>query len=572
MPEPPPAPATFLARPHPYSHSRLPPSDLHSTATHMDSAPRQSTGSDLHPQSAHATANSSPSSSTFPLLLSPVPRGAKNHVHFALTHNDDTDLSYSPALPRDQTNFSAIEEDGHHHHQHHEQSSIQSPAAPHIPAANQTDITISSNPAPATSARPMIFRPSSVNLSSEDVSLPSPRLSPVTASASRAAVDSTSTAISAARDPSATATLTSPSALSTEDNSEELALQRLLFPSSSSHQPHPYSLMDVPMFVDYFDSMPDKMKTYVMYQLLRRCPKSTLRPVAEAISPALKVDFLGRLPLELSLNIICHLDFRTMCRAACVSKSWRNLINSDERTWQSLFEEDGFVLSEGELERAIREGWGWQVPSNTDGAAKEHYEMNIKRGWRGPSPVPPDALPEQAESAVANAMSALKRKASFDSSSAGDSKRRLTSAPNSGGDTSAIAPGNIDVSVSGNAQVAANAAAMVVPYPGMGMPSLHNLHLYKSLYHRHHRIQQAWMQRDSKPLHLAFKAHTHHVVTCLQFDSEKILTGSDDTNINVYDTKTGALRNTLRGHEGGVWALEYVGNTLVSGSTDRSVR
>lgn len=80
------------------------------------------------------------------------------------------------------------------------------------------------------------------------------------------------------------------------------------------------------------------------------------------------------------------------------------------------------------------------------------------------------------------------------------------------------------------------------------------------------------MREDAKPLHLAFRAHDRHVVTCLQFDTDKILTGSDDTNINVYNTKTGALQSTLQGHEGGVWALEYYGNTLVSGSTDRSVR
>ena len=28
----------------------------------------------------------------------------------------------------------------------------------------------------------------------------------------------------------------------------------------------------------------------------------------------------------------------------------------------------------------------------------------------------------------------------------------------------------------------------------------------------------------------------------------------------------------LEGHEGGVWALKYTGNTLVTGSTDRTVR
>ena len=106
----------------------------------------------------------------------------------------------------------------------------------------------------------------------------------------------------------------------------------------------------------------------------------------------------------------------------------------------------------------------------------------------------------------------------------------------------------------------------------MGLPSLRGLFLFKVLYRRHVAIHKGWMQPDVKPQHIAFRAHDRHVVTCLQFDADKVLTGSDDTNINVYNTKTGALQATLEGHEGGVWALEYHGNTLVSGSTDRSVR
>lgn len=80
------------------------------------------------------------------------------------------------------------------------------------------------------------------------------------------------------------------------------------------------------------------------------------------------------------------------------------------------------------------------------------------------------------------------------------------------------------------------------------------------------------MWKNIKPRHLAFRAHDRHVVTCLQFDSDKIIAGSDNASINVYDTKTGALRETLQGHEGGIWGLEYHENTLVSGSTDRSIR
>jgi len=85
-------------------------------------------------------------------------------------------------------------------------------------------------------------------------------------------------------------------------------------------------------------------------------------------------------------------------------------------------------------------------------------------------------------------------------------------------------------------------------------------------------IRQNWTSGKVKPSHVAFTAHPRHVITCLQFDEDKIITGSDDTLIHVYDTKTGKLRTKLEGHEGGVWALQYEGNTLVSGSTDRSVR
>ncbi|KAJ9618663.1 SCF ubiquitin ligase complex subunit cdc4 [Taxawa tesnikishii (nom. ined.)] len=118
----------------------------------------------------------------------------------------------------------------------------------------------------------------------------------------------------------------------------------------------------------------------------------------------------------------------------------------------------------------------------------------------------------------------------------------------------------------------ASAAAKAVPNPEVGLSSLRSLHLFKSIYQRHYMIRKGWMREDARPHHLAFRAHHRHVVTCLLFDSDKIITGSDDTNINIYDTKTGVLRSKLEGHEGGVWALAYDGNTLVSGSTDRSVR
>ncbi|RKO87625.1 WD40-repeat-containing domain protein [Blyttiomyces helicus] len=77
---------------------------------------------------------------------------------------------------------------------------------------------------------------------------------------------------------------------------------------------------------------------------------------------------------------------------------------------------------------------------------------------------------------------------------------------------------------------------------------------------------------NSRYRQLSFPGHGSSVVSCLQFDAEKIVSGSDDKEIHIYDTTTGALRQRLRGHEGGVWALQYHRDALVSGSRDRCVR
>ncbi|KAI9770438.1 MAG: SCF ubiquitin ligase complex subunit cdc4 [Geoglossum simile] len=335
----------------------------------------------------------------------------------------------------------------------------------------------------------------------------------------------------------------------------------------ASQQPHTPTLMEIPSMIDSFDSMPSEMQTYLMYQFLRRCSKKTLQFVAETVNPALNCDFLALLPIELSLNIIKFLDLKSLCRAAQVSRKWRNIINTDEWTWKRLFDGDGYVLAEGELRKAIREGWGWQDPNGFG-----TYEIDI-------STSPATRVESSSSSSLSKADGAFgtlqtggrpKRKAAAKFTSRKHQKRK---------ETARISPDKNDLDgfmetltkIEGP-YAAATAAARAVPNPSIGLPSLKGLHLYKSIYRRHHLIRKGWMETDVKPKHIAFRAHQRHVITCLQFDTDKILTGSDDTNINVYDTKTGALRSQLEGHEGGVWALQYEGNTLVSGSTDRSVR
>ncbi|KAJ3062124.1 SCF ubiquitin ligase complex subunit cdc4 [Podochytrium sp. JEL0797] len=95
-------------------------------------------------------------------------------------------------------------------------------------------------------------------------------------------------------------------------------------------------------------------------------------------------------------------------------------------------------------------------------------------------------------------------------------------------------------------------------------------HFYKSMYRRHVIIRRNWARGAHKTIE--FPGHGSNVVTCLQFDNDKIVSGSDDQTIHIYETNSGRLRRKLIGHDGGVWALQYWGDSLVSGSTDRTVR
>ena len=442
----------------------------------------------------------------------------------------------------------------------------------------------------ATFSRP---RPSVLDTTAaQDISLPSPSLSPVTAAANLqnrrgyfedAIVQRIIRPLALSSPPhegTDEEEMTDPdTSVSNFWDDDKFDSHEQTIPAGSEHQRPPSStMMEIPSLLNSFEAMPAEMKTYVMYQLLRRCPKPVLHFVAETVNPALKCDFLNLLPLELCQNIVGSLDVRSLCRAAQVSRKWRQIIDSDEKTWKRLFDSEGFSMPSGELERAIFEGWGWQHGSHYDDCDKDISETDISanlESWSTPSLRAEDVsidsppLDQQLQNAQ---VKRSKRKAASKSkpTSRKQQKRKETN-------SAAIARFDYDalmthISLADGPYAAASAAVIAVPNSNIGLPSLRHLHLYKSIYRRHFLIRSNWMQDETKPRHLAFKAHQRHVVTCLQFDTDKILTGSDDTNINVYDTKTGTLRARLEGHEGGVWALQYEGNVLVSGSTDRSVR
>jgi len=94
---------------------------------------------------------------------------------------------------------------------------------------------------------------------------------------------------------------------------------------------------------------------------------------------------------------------------------------------------------------------------------------------------------------------------------------------------------------------------------------------WKAGYMRQHYIEMNWRinpVRNPKVL----KGHDDHVITCLQFSGNRIVSGSDDNTLKVWSAITGKCLRTLVGHSGGVWSSQMQGNTIVSGSTDRTLK
>ncbi|KAF2200316.1 WD40 repeat-like protein [Delitschia confertaspora ATCC 74209] len=495
---------------------------------------------------------------------------SSSQLQYALASNDtETHRSSSFLTPSSAGQPSSVDDRAFHNH------IVDGPGISATPPIVETDLEpmgpFTANDASFTET----VRPTQLDtLSAQGVSLPSPSLSPITAAANLAqqtALGQSSMSDDVDDDTNEVSNLDLSRNISCQSqdglskHAKRIGLpDRKGGPSPNPQLPTP-TPMDIPTMLGSFDALPEKMKTYVMFQLLRRCPKPTLHFVADVVNPALKCDFIQLLPLELSYNIIKHLDAQSMCNAAQVSKKWRSIIDTDERAWKNLMEKDGYTLPDGEVERAIKEGWGWQYPQSS-----ESYEYDLGAcSTRSDSENRPDSSGSggHVDSDPRTIQGRPKRKATgrLGGPKKKGKKGHLSSKPQAPAWHRALRqnPGPNGV---------ADLAAGAVPNPNIGLPSLRHMHFHKSLYQRHHLIRKSWMDEKTKPKHIAFRAHERHVVTCLQFDTDKILTGSDDTHINVYDTKTGALRTQLQGHEGGVWALQYEGNILVSGSTDRSVR
>jgi WD40 repeat protein len=67
---------------------------------------------------------------------------------------------------------------------------------------------------------------------------------------------------------------------------------------------------------------------------------------------------------------------------------------------------------------------------------------------------------------------------------------------------------------------------------------------------------------------MQLKAHTD-LVTSLQFDDTKVISCSYDSTLKMWDMQTGQLLWDISPYGVFMWALQYIDNTLMVGSSSR---
>ncbi|KAF4119324.1 F-box and WD-40 domain protein MET30 [Geosmithia morbida] len=282
-----------------------------------------------------------------------------------------------------------------------------------------------------------------------------------------------------------------------------------------------------------FSAAPSKHRELMLQGIIAQCCFPQLSTVSREVHEQLKIDFLTALPPELSYKILCSLDTVSLCKAAQVSRRWRDLAD-DDVVWHRMCEQH--------IDRKCTKcGWGLPLLEKKKLAAwSRHHKTHHPRAASASEPAR-DACGARSDGAPRSPPTP------------GSSKRRLDGGDDeSRGSASAKRP-RLDPAPKSASQL--EVVAKVRPW--------------KDVYRDRFKVGYNW--KAGRCSIRTFRGHDNGV-TCLQFDHNILATGSYDATIKIWNIETGEVMRTLRGHTSTVRTLQFDESKLISGSFDKTIK
>ena len=267
--------------------------------------------------------------------------------------------------------------------------------------------------------------------------------------------------------------------------------------------------------------------------VLAQCCFPQLSYISASVRDLLKIDFVSALPPEVSFKILCFLDTTSLCKAAQVSRRWRQVAD-DDVVWHRMCEQH--------IDRkCTRCGWG--LPSLEQKRLRaSKRQIQLRAAGRGMNDWSPNITPnaEMREEITGNGSIS---EATGDQIESGDTKpQKSSSALLTRADLPNLSP--------------------EADYFRTARP-------WKDIYKDRFKLGTNWKHGRCSTKN--FRGHTNGVM-CLQFFDNILATGSYDATIKIWDIETGTEVRTLTGHLQGVRCLQFDDTKLISGSLDGTLK
>lgn len=284
-------------------------------------------------------------------------------------------------------------------------------------------------------------------------------------------------------------------------------------------------------FWSLFSVAPSKHRNLMLQGILSQCCFPQLSFLSASVRDLIRIDFMTALPPEISFKILSYLDTASLCKAAQVSRRWRDLAD-DDVVWHRMCEQH--------IDRKCKKcGWGLPMLDRKrlrDSRRRVQLRASKKDvGANGIAPVDPTIPDDNYLKTQYRPWKDVYR----DRFKVGINWKH-------GRCTTKIFKGHTS---------------------GVMCLQFEDNILATGSYDTTIKI---WDTETGEELR-TLRGHQSGV-RCLQFDDTKLISGSLDRTIKIWNWRTGECISTYTGHLGGVICLHFDATTLASGSTDNTVK
>ncbi|CAN6609157.1 F-box protein Met30p [Trichomonascus vanleenenianus] len=303
-----------------------------------------------------------------------------------------------------------------------------------------------------------------------------------------------------------------------------------------------------------FSAAPQSQRLLMLQGILAQCCSPVLSNVSGMIETLLKVDFISALPPELSIKILCYLDTASLCKAAQVSRKWRELAD-DDVVWHRMCEQH--------IDRKCTK-CGWGLPLLEKKRLRKSKRLMEQRVADMSSAVPDPApiCDPPTTTTTTTATQATTTERDHDHQGVGGLE----------GTVEVESVGALEGTREVDSVGSLGKRKRRIEEEGPAAKQSRKTRPWKEVYAERYRVERNWRTGNYKLREFFDPNDANDTYLCLQFDDQYVIAGTCTGKVKVWDVETGELLRVLEGHVRAVNALKFDSTKLVTASSDHTVR